>query len=806
MTNKDTPGIEQLLAHSDWVGGLARRLVTDAATADDVVQEAWLEALRRPPAHAGNLRGWLASVVSNVARKNRGAATRRKEQETAAARPEALSSTAELVSRAELQREVVGDVLALGDPYREVLLLRYFEDLPPRKIALRLGRPIDTVRTQLQRGHERLRARQSERHGDTRVWALFLIPLARTHPALTAPGLLLMPALWLLCLALGGGGVFLLTRPDASDSEMTHAQASAELRDDEPSVVDAAQTADERELIAHATESVPASTTAETRMLERRLAGRVVDLRGTAQSGLTFRWSREGYAREAVTAADGWLDIPIHPYNPGELECMSADTLFFAKGTRSSETVFLVLPAMHLSGLVTDEEGRPLEEAEVAYNVTPDFLDPDRQFGLNSGDRGWYRRVVTDIAGEFDFGEVQSVVGARIRVKRPGYEDMSAPLPDGVGHAHVPVALTQLSTESRPRIRGTVVDLSGLPVEGAHVGYGHHKTASQEDGSFELYVSRRIYDGSDLTAWVEGQLPALLPGLSERLESVDEVDDLTLTLGGSPLSIRGTVKRESGELAAGWRVALADGTPFGGSTEPLESRIRGFVVYVASDPNGAFELRGLLPREYSLSFYDAENHIKFISEPVRSGMRDVEIVIPDSAIRPELRGSVVTHNGEPVPHAQISADVITGRNGSSLTMYDPAPKQPVDANGGFLLRNTSRDHSVLSVCGEGIRQSSFPITDQDMVLVVTLLCESVIDAPAEVTGFMVYAADGTPLQLETTTQTGWLGAMRASQSEGKPFGRWYLPNNAVELVYHLNGEKHTIPLTLDPEQVNEIQL
>ena len=40
---------EDLLAHSQWARALARTLVRDAATAEDLVQETWVAALKRPP-------------------------------------------------------------------------------------------------------------------------------------------------------------------------------------------------------------------------------------------------------------------------------------------------------------------------------------------------------------------------------------------------------------------------------------------------------------------------------------------------------------------------------------------------------------------------------------------------------------------------------------------------------------------------------------------------------------------------------------------------------------------------------------
>ncbi len=39
------PDTDALLAHADFVRGLARRLVLDEAAADDIVQGTWLAAL-----------------------------------------------------------------------------------------------------------------------------------------------------------------------------------------------------------------------------------------------------------------------------------------------------------------------------------------------------------------------------------------------------------------------------------------------------------------------------------------------------------------------------------------------------------------------------------------------------------------------------------------------------------------------------------------------------------------------------------------------------------------------------------------
>src|SRR5687768_3275402 len=60
---------ERLLEQTAWIRALARSLVADAHLAEDLAQDACVAALERPPADAGNLRGWLAAVVRNLHRQ-----------------------------------------------------------------------------------------------------------------------------------------------------------------------------------------------------------------------------------------------------------------------------------------------------------------------------------------------------------------------------------------------------------------------------------------------------------------------------------------------------------------------------------------------------------------------------------------------------------------------------------------------------------------------------------------------------------------------------------------------------------------
>jgi RNA polymerase sigma-70 factor (ECF subfamily) len=157
-SGEDEP--ERLLEHAAWVKRLAARIVWDSASADDVAQETMVVALGAArPREPGRLRAWLAAIARNVVRRSRRSAMRREWRERVAASPESLEPTDEIVARASLQRAVVDAVLALAEPYRTTILMRFFDDLPSSTIASRRGEPLETVRTRLKRGLATLRAK-----------------------------------------------------------------------------------------------------------------------------------------------------------------------------------------------------------------------------------------------------------------------------------------------------------------------------------------------------------------------------------------------------------------------------------------------------------------------------------------------------------------------------------------------------------------------------------------------------------------------------------------------------------------------
>ena len=179
MEPDTTPRPSDLLEHSGWLRALARHLVSDPSTADDVVQMTLVTALERPERPREGVRAWLAGVARNVARQLGRSEARRTVRERRGARREALPSAEEMSELVETQRTLSAAVLELAESYRTVVFLRYFEGLAPSEIALRIGVPASTVRVRLKRALATLRQRLNREYGGhDRAWALALLPLA----------------------------------------------------------------------------------------------------------------------------------------------------------------------------------------------------------------------------------------------------------------------------------------------------------------------------------------------------------------------------------------------------------------------------------------------------------------------------------------------------------------------------------------------------------------------------------------------------------------------------------------------------
>ena len=158
----DADAFEQLVAaYRDQVFRLALRMCGNEADADEVAQEAFLSAWKALPNFRGDSRfsTWLYQLTSHAAID-----LMRREKRQIAAEDIADVSAADPGPSPQQQaeqsetRQVVRDaVLQLTPEYRQIVVLRYLEELSYEEIGAALKLPAGTVKSRLNRAKAQLK-------------------------------------------------------------------------------------------------------------------------------------------------------------------------------------------------------------------------------------------------------------------------------------------------------------------------------------------------------------------------------------------------------------------------------------------------------------------------------------------------------------------------------------------------------------------------------------------------------------------------------------------------------------------------
>lgn len=137
------------------------RILDRPADAEDVAQESLVIAYRSIHTYRGEgpLGAWLVRIATRQAYRRLAQRREAIDLATVPDPPATDTHTQPLGAAlaAERARELRRGVAALPDPYRETVALRFFGDLTLDEIARATGRPLNTVKTHLRRGLERLR-------------------------------------------------------------------------------------------------------------------------------------------------------------------------------------------------------------------------------------------------------------------------------------------------------------------------------------------------------------------------------------------------------------------------------------------------------------------------------------------------------------------------------------------------------------------------------------------------------------------------------------------------------------------------
>ena len=139
--------------YSSIVYSVALRVLQDAGSAEDVLQDIFMQLWRNPGAFdssRGSLAAWLAVIT-----RNRSIDALRRRRPESNIEDVVVSVEADLASEAERSRAMgkVRSVLeAMPAAQRSALEMAYFEGLTHSEIAAKTGEPLGTIKTRIRTG------------------------------------------------------------------------------------------------------------------------------------------------------------------------------------------------------------------------------------------------------------------------------------------------------------------------------------------------------------------------------------------------------------------------------------------------------------------------------------------------------------------------------------------------------------------------------------------------------------------------------------------------------------------------------
>jgi RNA polymerase sigma-70 factor, ECF subfamily len=151
----------RFLPHMDAAYNLARWLVRDDHDAQDIVQEAYLRAIRFAGGfRGGDPRAWILAIVRNTAftwlKRNRGANSPAEFDESVH-HGEVEDAGLEADAVRKVDGAMIRDALdELSEEFREVIVMRDIEGLSYKEIADAADLPIGTVMSRLARARGKL--------------------------------------------------------------------------------------------------------------------------------------------------------------------------------------------------------------------------------------------------------------------------------------------------------------------------------------------------------------------------------------------------------------------------------------------------------------------------------------------------------------------------------------------------------------------------------------------------------------------------------------------------------------------------
>jgi len=735
MNTMPPQSLDSLLAQERWARRLARALVQDADRAEDLLQDAYVAALNRPPASGVPPKLWLAAVMRNLARRQWRSGDARVQRETSSARLEGEQPAAEhalqiLETRDLLQRAVAD----LPEPYRSSITARYLEELPPREIAARAGVSVGTVKSRLERGLEHLREQLDRDHGgDRRAWSLALAPLLADPPrALVLPSVRLIAAI--VIVASTAATVFALRSHEWKSQEV----AALELRHD------AVTPSAGRKDLAPAGAAGERTAVPDTREVRVRV---VDEETGARVAGAELRWWPADQAGSLTASSSLARAAELDAEVEGAREAL-ADADGEAVISAGSAAAFVTARAGARWGIAKLARGasgalqvRVREDGDVHVQFVDGRMQPVPDVGValtafgycgpDGGGRTPFRQAKSNAEGTTTLRHVGHLVNAPDRICTAAVTlDVTSPVtvahrdPANIERGKLPSApvvirlqgeygrLVVRILDERGEVLREPVSLSGLGLDLEPLESGSYSTALAVGAAGDLSVTldsgRLQYPAVEVTG----------PTFSGEVRQV--------TLHPHPPGTRLAEGTVTGRLVDSNGLVLRNATFSLGrhwwrwdvkSTTDSEGRFTLGPPMVSGDFVGELQV-------WRASELEGLASMGVLAVPVRTGVLDVgDVRLSDAPVF--LRGVVVADDGQPVAGARITA--FEDHDGTWYRLLDGWAHTAAD--GQFVMRGDVHDSSrfFLTAFREGMTIACVEAVHGEEDLRLVLSTETVVE-------------------------------------------------------------------------------
>ncbi len=397
------------------------------------------------------------------------------------------------------------------------------------------------------------------------------------------------------------------------------------------------------------------------------------------------------------------------------------------------DLTIVVAPCVRIAGVVVDTGGQPVADVQISATLGID-VRPRIDRVLDRCVDARFETTTPD-DGTFALERAPSSPGARVHFEARGHRSLEL-------SAEEASSMTEFVLERTVTgdvLEGIVVYELDQPIAQAVVYLPSWSVVTAPDGTFriETWKANDLPPETlpELTAVASGRLKGSVKALSTEWRSRGAWPrELRIRLGGVTERIAGRVLRADGTPVADVQVTFAPPEPeqilptlF---DEPLfQARRAEDQVDTAA---GRFETARVVPGSYRLRVFDPQTLDLLLTEPIRTGAKEVALRMPDRGLWPALSGAVVDRSGAPVAGADWTVE-----------REDPLADAPAKLGGAWHQAAAagriehpplSRDVHTLCVKAAGMaewhRFELADLADDDFRVVVPIGCQARVEVGA----------------------------------------------------------------------------